>query len=61
MWIEAAQTWVRPEPDVDYLSGLVALDAGHADRGRELLSRALTAETEIGPFKSEAIRARLSR
>ena len=61
MWIEAAQTWVRPEPYVDYLSGLVALDAGHADRGRELLSRALTAETEIGPFKSEAIRARLAR
>ena len=61
MWMEAAQTWVWPEPDVDYLSGLVALDAGHADRGRELLSRALTAETEIGPFKSEAIRARLSR
>ncbi len=60
MWIEAAQTWVRPEPDVDYLSGLVALDTGHADRGKELLSRALAAEAEIGPLKSEAIRARLS-
>ena len=61
MWIEAAQTWVQPEPDVDYLSGLVALEAGHTDRGRKLLSRALTAEAEIGPIKSEAIRTRLSR
>ncbi len=58
-WIEAAQTWVRPEPEVDYLSGLVALDTGHTDRGRELLSRALTAEAEIGPIKSEAIRVLL--
>ncbi len=57
--IEAAQTWVQPEPEVDYLSGLVALDAGHADRGREFLSRALIAEAEIGPIKSEAIRALL--
>ncbi len=55
-WIEAAQTWVQPEPEVDYLSGLVALDTGHAERAREFFSRALTAEAEIGPIKSEAIR-----
>jgi tetratricopeptide (TPR) repeat protein len=56
MWIEAAQAWVQPEPEVDYLSGLVALDAGRPDRGKELLSRALAAEAEIGPIKSERIR-----
>ena len=61
MWVEAAQTRVWPEPEVDYLSGLVALEAGHIDRGRDLLSRALIAEAEIGPLKSEAIRTRLSR
>ncbi len=59
MWIEAAQTGVQPEPEVDYLSGLVAFDTGHPERGREFWSRALSAEAEIGPFKSEAIRARL--
>ena len=59
MWIEAAQTWGQPEPEVDYLSGLVAFDTGHPDRGREFMSRALTAEAEIGPIKSEAIRALL--
>ena len=59
MWIEAAQTEIQPEPEVDYLSGLVALDTGHHDRGREFLSRALTAEAEIGPIKAEAIRGLL--
>ena len=59
MWIEAAQTGVQPEPEVDYLSGLVAFDTGHPERGREFWSRALRAEAEIGPIKSEAIRARL--
>ena len=60
MWIEAAQTGgVQPEPEVDYLSGLVAFDTGHPERGREFWLRALIAETEIGPIKSEAIRARL--
>ena len=60
MWIEAVQTGgVQPEPEVDYLSGLVAFDTGHPERGREFWSRALTAEAEIGPIKSEAIRARL--
>ena len=59
MWIEAAQTWGKPEPEADYLSGLVAFETGHADRGREFMSRALTAEAEMGPIKSEAIRALL--
>ncbi len=59
MWIEAAQTGVQPEPEVDYLSGLVAFDTGRPERGRQFWSRALRAEAEIGPIKSEAIRARL--
>ena len=59
MWIEAAQTGAQPEPEVDYLSGLVAFDTGHPEQGRKFWSRALTAEAEIGPIKSETIRARL--
>ena len=63
MWIEAAQAGaaqagVQTEPEVDYLSGLVAFDTWHPDRGEELLSRALAAEAEIGPIKAAAIRPR---